>query len=117
MFHEHHDPNRDCKEDEATVLKRLERKIDELGQNWENARVAEYVDMMQRPWKLLYFNFLMGVSRGFGMAVGFTILTAIVLWILQKIVVLNLPGLSNLIADIVKMVKAQLEVSHTVPNI
>lgn len=101
---------------EKTTLARLEKKLDELGSAWEEARVSEYVDMMKRPGKLLYMNFLMGISRGFGMAVGFTILTAIVLWMLQKIVLLNLPFLSNLIADLVKMVQDQMSISPTGTN-
>lgn len=101
------------KESEKSVLARLETKLDQLGTNWEQARVSEYVDMMQRPGKLLYLNFIMGVSRGFGMAVGFTILTAMVLWIAQKVVMLNLPILSNIIADLIKMVQAQMSVSHS----
>ncbi|MGE5454040.1 MAG: DUF5665 domain-containing protein [Methylocystaceae bacterium] len=103
-------------ENEKSMLARLESKLDQLGVSWEQARVSEYVDMMQRPGRLLYINFIMGVSRGFGMAVGFTILTALVLWILQKLVLLNLPFLSNIIADLVKMVKAQLVVSQSVSN-
>jgi len=101
---------------ESSVLARLERKMDQLGDSWEQTRVAEYVDMMHRPGRLLYINFLMGVSRGFGMAVGFTILTALVIWVLQKLVMLNLPILSNFIADIVKMVQAQMVLSHSVSN-
>jgi hypothetical protein len=56
----------------------------------------------------LWLNFIGGVARGFGIAVGFTILGAIVLYILQKLVVLNLPLIGSIIADIVKIVNQKL---------
>jgi hypothetical protein len=71
-------------------------------------RIAEYVSLMEDPIKILYTNFLAGIARGIGMAVGFTLLGAITIYILQKIVILNLPLLGDFIADIVKIVQDQL---------
>jgi hypothetical protein len=74
----------------------------------EKMRIAEYVSLMEDPIKILYTNFLAGIARGIGMAVGFTLLGAIAIYILQKIVILNLPLLGDFIADIVKIVQDQL---------
>jgi hypothetical protein len=95
----------------AGLRERLEEKIDELSRNIENMRLAEYVEMLHNPRRLLYTNFLMGLARGFGMAIGFTILAALVVWMLQRLVVLNLPVIGDFIAEIVKWVQAELQMS------
>ena len=100
----------------AGLLKKLIEKIDELSVNMEKMKLAEYIEMMNKPRRLLYLNFIMGLARGFGMAIGFTILAAVVLYILQKIVVLNMPLIGNFIAEIVNIVQNQLHVDGTVFN-
>jgi hypothetical protein len=54
------------------------------------------------------FNFWSGLVRGFGMAIGFTVLTALVLYGLQKIVLLNMPWIGDFISDIVNIVENQV---------
>lgn len=95
-------------EDDFSTLKKLLIKIEEFSIKMEKMRIAEYVSLMEDPVKILYTNFLAGIARGIGMAVGFTLLGAIVIYILQKIVILNLPLLGDFIADIVKIVQDQL---------
>ncbi len=99
----------------AGRIKWLGDKIDELSVNLEKMRLTEYIEMMEKPRRLLYMNFLMGLVRGFGMAIGFTILAAIVLWSMQRLVVLNLPLIGDFIADIVKLVQDELQVGG--PNL
>ena len=43
--------------------------------------------------------------KGIGIGIGFTILTAILLIILQKIVALNIPVIGQWVADIIDIVK------------
>ncbi|QSQ09801.1 hypothetical protein H0A61_02182 [Koleobacter methoxysyntrophicus] len=95
-------------EDDFSTLKKLLIKIEEFSIKMEKMRIAEYVSLMEDPIKILYTNFLAGIARGIGMAVGFTLLGAITIYILQKIVILNLPLLGDFIADIVKIVQDQL---------
>ncbi|NLV15823.1 MAG: hypothetical protein GXY50_01250 [Syntrophomonadaceae bacterium] len=97
------------------ILQRLDEKIDELSVNMEKMGLAEYLEMLDSPRRLLYINFLMGLARGFGMAIGFTLLAALVLWILQWLVVLNLPLIGDFIAEIVKLVQIELQMGG--PNI
>ena len=86
----------------------LARKIDELGVALEKMKLAEYVELLNRPSRLFYINFFAGVARGFGMAVGFAILGALLIYTLQKLQVLNLPVIGGLIAEIVKIVQTNL---------
>ncbi|NLU50872.1 MAG: hypothetical protein GXX09_10825 [Syntrophomonadaceae bacterium] len=84
----------------------------ELSANMERMRLAEYVEMLENPRRLLYINFLIGISRGLGGAVGATILAAIVLYFLQKAGVLHLPVIGDFIAELVRIVQSQLEAGH-----
>jgi hypothetical protein len=54
-------------------------------------------------------NFVGGLFRGLGMAVGFTILGAIVLMLLRRLMYLNLPIIGDFIADIVRIVQEHLK--------
>lgn len=95
-------------EQERHLLQTLSVRIAELSVAMEKMKLAEYVALLERPYRLLYINFLTGIVRGFGIAIGFTILGAIVLYFLQKLVVLHLPGISNFIATIVRLVQLRL---------
>lgn len=88
----------------------LEEKISELAEKMEKMKLAEYVQLLNNPWRLLYINFLAGLARGVGIAVGFTILGAVVLYFLKVIVMLNLPFISEFLAEIVRMVQLKVGV-------
>ena len=87
---------------------RLEVKVDELIMAMEKMKLAEYVEYLHNTRKMLAINLMAGIARGLGMAIGFTILGAVVLYLLQKIVLLNLPLIGNFIADIVEMVNEHM---------
>jgi sulfopyruvate decarboxylase TPP-binding subunit len=95
-------------ETKEKVLQALEQRVKELAMNMEKMKLAEYVDLLENPVRLLYINFISGIARGLGIAVGFAILGAIIVLILQKLVALNLPVIGNFIADLVKIVQLQL---------
>ncbi len=92
---------------EKNENKSLEEKLSNLAYVLEKAQIREYVSLLENPKKLLYMNFIAGVARGLGMAVGFTLLGAIAIYLLQKMVLLNLPLIGDFIADIVRMVREQ----------
>ncbi|MDD4568943.1 MAG: DUF5665 domain-containing protein [Tepidanaerobacteraceae bacterium] len=92
------------------IFSELNKKIDELSLRIEKLNLAEYVEILRNPKRLLYVNFLGGVARGFGTAIGFTLLGAFVIYILQRMVVLRLPIIGTFIADIIKIVQKQLSI-------
>jgi hypothetical protein len=63
------------------------------------------VTMMTKPKAMIFNNFIAGLARGFGMAIGFTILGALVLYMLRQAVLLNIPIIGTFIAEIVKIVQ------------
>ncbi|MFA5384909.1 MAG: DUF5665 domain-containing protein [Eubacteriales bacterium] len=95
--------------DENNLLISLREKLAELAVNIEKMKLAEYVELLNRPLRLMYINFIAGLARGIGIAVGFTILGAIVVIFLRRLVALNLPLIGNFIAEIVYTVQSQLK--------
>ncbi|NLJ85135.1 MAG: hypothetical protein GX322_01730 [Firmicutes bacterium] len=94
------------------LMESLIRRLDELGEAMERASIAEYIELFRRPRRLLYLNFLAGVFRGFGIAVGFTAVGAIFLYLLGKIASLNLPLIGRFLAEIARIVEVEF---HRLP--
>lgn len=94
--------------DEKQMLNEIEKKVDQMVFNLEKAKIAEYIEFMQDTKHMLFINFIVGLIRGLGIAVGFTILGALVIYFLRKLVVLNLPLIGDFIAEIVKIVSQSL---------
>lgn len=90
------------------LLKVLEDRITVLAANMEKMKLAEYVKLLDNPWRLMYVNLIAGLARGVGIAVGFTILGAVILYFLRMLVVLNLPWIGGIIAEIVQMVQLKI---------
>ncbi len=88
--------------------KYFDEKFKELAENMDKMKLNEYVEYVNNPKRMFRVNFFAGIARGFGMAVGFTILGALVVYVLQWIVRLNLPVIGDFIADIVKLVNHRL---------
>lgn len=86
----------------------LNENIKVLSKNIDKLKLGEYIEMLNRPKRIAYLNFLWGLWRGLGMAVGFTLLGAAVLYFLRYLVALNLPLIGGFIAEIVKIVQSKL---------
>ncbi|MGN7761243.1 DUF5665 domain-containing protein [Paenibacillus sp. 22594] len=80
-----------------------------LVQQMEKARIAEYTQLLNSPWRLIWLNVLSGTARGLGIALGFTFFAATIIYVLQVLGALNLPIIGDYIADIVRIVQHQLE--------
>lgn len=94
---------------EQEVLKSLENRLEKLTLAVEKIKIAEYVEFLNNTRRMLFTNFLAGIARGLGMAVGFTILGALLIYLLRQVVLLNLPLIGDFIADIVQLVNESLK--------
>jgi hypothetical protein len=83
-------------------------KINNFARTLEKMRFAEYLEYLGDIRKMLIINFLAGLVRGFGMAVGFTLLGALALYFLTRLANENLPIIGDFIAEIVKIVQQHL---------
>lgn len=86
-------------------LSRLAKITEELTRTMEKTRIAEYVDYLEHPFKLLWTNFLIGVARGLGGTIGLAIVVGVLLFLVQELIMLNLPGISDFIADFIIMIQ------------
>jgi len=86
-------------------LTRLARVTEELTRTMEKTRIAEYVQYLDHPFKLLWTNFLIGIARGLGSTIGLALVLGIFVYFVQKLVLLNLPGISDFIADFIVMIQ------------
>ncbi len=90
------------------LLSIISKKIDDISLNMEKAKFDEYVYYLEHPKKMLYTNFMGGMARGFGMAIGFTLLGAVAVYLLQIVVKWKLPVIGEIITDIVNIVQDNL---------
>ena len=84
-------------------------QIDRWIASMERLRLADYVRYVDDRKRLFWTSFFSGVARGVGMAVGFTILGAILILILQDLARQNLPLIGDVLAQIVSVVQKRLE--------
>ena len=89
--------------------KRLEQRLEQTLAAMERLRLSEYIRYVDDRKRLFLTQFLGGVARGVGMAVGFTILGAILILILQDLAAHNLPVIGDALAQIVSIVQKRLE--------
>lgn len=93
---------------EDSLIRSLEDKVATLATSMERMKLAEYVGLLNNPWRLLWVNFLAGLGRGVGIAIGGSLLVAVLLYLLSQIAILNLPLIGDFIAEIVRIVQNQL---------
>lgn len=91
-------------EDQADFMA---RQLEKLMHHLEAMKVAEYVDLLQRPARLIFINFIAGISRGLGIAIGATLVFALMLELLRRIIMLHIPGIGEFIAEIVQIVESK----------
>ena len=87
--------------------KELINKIDKINYILSKNEILDLMELLGNSKKFLFRNFLSGIIKGIGTGIGFTILTAIIIIILQRIVTLNIPVIGKYISDIVEIEKSK----------
>ena len=83
----------------------LNKNIERLLGTLEKKRIEQLVEILGTKKEIAKRNFIAGIFRGVGFGIGVTIVTAIIIYLLQKLVRLNLPGIGMFINDIVEIVE------------
>ena len=83
----------------------LTKKIDKLTYSLNKSRLIELSEFLGNWKEIIIKNFLSGIFKGVGIGIGFTIITAVLVYILQKVVKLNIPIIGQYISDIVEIVE------------
>lgn len=95
--------------DDNFILRQIHKQINDLALQMEQAKIADYVELLQKPRKVIMMNLIGGISRGVGIAIGVGFFASTIVYILQALGALNLPIVGDYIAEVVKYVKAQME--------
>lgn len=85
---------------------------EQLTRTMEKTRIAEYVEYLEHPGRLLWTNFLIGIARGLGSTIGLAIVLGIIIYVLQNIITLNLPLISDWIAEFITMVQENYHIGR-----
>ncbi|HBI56038.1 MAG: DUF5665 domain-containing protein [Eubacteriales bacterium] len=93
---------------DKSLMDKVSFELQRVSQNMEKFNLAEYMELLNNPRRYVMINFVGGLSRGLGIAIGFTILGAIVVMLLRRLMYLNLPIIGDFIADIVLIVQENL---------
>lgn len=100
-------PEESC-DDAEERARRLQKTLMEISDSLERAKIGDYVDLMNKPRRLIYLNLLAGLFRGMGLAVGFTLLGALVIYLLTRNFILNLPYIGNFLGELVWIIQQYL---------
>ena len=87
--------------------KRLLKNLEDLNFVLTKNNILDFAELLGNKKELILRNLMTGIAKGIGVGIGFTILTAILLILLQKIVTLNIPVIGDYIADIVEIVESK----------
>lgn len=85
----------------------LNAQLEKLVRHLESLRIADYMELLQRPSRLIFVNLVAGIARGLGIAIGATLVFAIMLEVLRRLILLHIPGIGEFIADIVNIVESR----------
>lgn len=83
----------------------LEESVKKLANILQKGNIVELSHLLGSKKEIIVRNFMAGIFRGVGIGIGVTIITAILVLFLQKIVTLNIPIIGEYIADIVEIVE------------
>lgn len=87
------------------MLKKLKEQIYKLNDNLEKTNIIEITSILGNKKEMLKRNLIAGIARGVGIGIGVTLITAMLIYILQKIILLNIPIIGDYISDIVQIVE------------
>ena len=87
------------------VYEELNKKLDDLNYAMTKSKFLDLVELLGNRKELFFRNIWSGIVKGIGIGIGVTIITAMIVIILQKIVTWNIPVIGEYIADIVDIVE------------
>lgn len=87
------------------MKKILNENIENLLKAFERSNIEEILYLMGSKKEIAKRNFIAGIFRGIGIGIGVTIVSALIIYLLQKIVRWNLPIIGKYIHDIVEIVE------------
>ena len=91
-----------------TRLASLNRNVDRLAARMEAANLQDYIDLANRPVRMMWNNFLSGLARGVGMFLGAGAMGALVIAVVGILMVwlFNFLNMIPVIGDLATAMKS-----------
>lgn len=86
-------------------FKKINKKIDKINNILEKSNIIELSYVVGSKKEILKRNLIAGIARGVGIGIGVTVVTALIIYLLRKLIMLNIPVIGDYIADIVEIVE------------
>ncbi len=96
---------RETENKDKFLYRELNKKLDNLNYAMSRNKVMDLIELLGDRKKLFVRNLWTGIVKGIGIGIGVTLITAILVMILQKIVSLNIPVIGEYITDIIDIVE------------
>lgn len=87
-------------------MSKLKENLEKLNGVLEKMNIEDIQYVLGSKKAIFTKNLLAGLSRGIGIGIGVTIVTAILIYILRKIVILNIPVIGDYIADLIEIMQS-----------
>lgn len=84
---------------------KLMKSIDNLNTLLLKNNLIDLSEILGNRKELLIRNLLSGMFKGIGIGIGVTLITAVLIFLLQKLVTLNIPVIGEFVSDIVDIVQ------------
>lgn len=82
-------------------IKRVDELSDKLIYILERINMTGYIEYLNNTNRLLYTNFLIGLARGIGYAIGFSLLGAIIVYIIIETGVRPFPDIRDFLKSMI----------------
>ena len=86
-------------------FRRINKKIDKINSILEKSNIMEFSYIVGSKKEILKRNLIAGIARGVGVGIGVTVVTGIIIYLLRRLIMLNIPVIGDYIADIVEIVE------------
>ena len=82
--------------------------ISKLTDTLERMHLDDYLEYVSNRRRMIWNNLLYGVLRGLGFTLGFTVLGALVVVLLRHLLVINIPGICDFLAEVIHAIEARM---------
>lgn len=80
-------------------------KLNKLLASFERVKIGEYIEYLGKPWRIIWTNILVGVSRGVGLTLGMALIIIIIIKILVWMIAAKFPWLSDASQQMLAVIK------------
>lgn len=82
--------------------------VQRLTDTLERMHLDDYLEYVSNRRRMLWNNLLYGLARGLGFTLGFTVLGALVIVILRRLVLENIPVIGDFLAEVIHAIEKRM---------